>query len=186
MLGVRSMEGLGTGFSLLRLAAKKPSLHLEVIAPVGATAMSELPDAGRNIGGKEGNAPTLVLLDMNEFVRTQLLQLLASSGDDDMAQRDCPKWKQPSQPLARRFTLAQTDLQHTEAALGLAPERQGDRSECKAHERTRSRPCELQEACAATALHLRCLTFDMRGGRQLAKPDVARPLDGRVRRQLSH
>src|SRR5207247_772863 len=26
------------------------------------------------------------------------------------------------------------------------------------------------------------LTFDMRGGRQLAKPDVARPLDGRVRR----
>src|SRR5438105_650208 len=25
------------------------------------------------------------------------------------------------------------------------------------------------------------LTFDMRGGRQLAKPDVARPLDGRVR-----
>src|SRR5438105_2894205 len=28
--------------------------------------------------------------------------------------------------------------------------------------------------------HLRRLTFDMRGGRQLAKPDVARPLDGRV------
>ena len=28
---------------------------------------------------------------------------------------------------------------------------------------------------------LRALTFDMRGGRQLAKPDVARPLDGRVR-----
>src|SRR5438034_596930 len=26
------------------------------------------------------------------------------------------------------------------------------------------------------------LTFDMRGGRQLAKPDVGRPLDGRVRR----
>src|SRR6267143_4639207 len=25
-------------------------------------------------------------------------------------------------------------------------------------------------------------TFDMRGGRQLAKPDIARPLDGRVRR----
>jgi len=25
------------------------------------------------------------------------------------------------------------------------------------------------------------LTFDMRGGRQQAKPDVARPLDGRVR-----
>ena len=28
---------------------------------------------------------------------------------------------------------------------------------------------------------MRGLTFDMRGGRQLAKPDVARPLDGRVR-----
>jgi len=28
------------------------------------------------------------------------------------------------------------------------------------------------------------LTFDMRGGRQLAKPDVARPLDGRVSPQL--
>ena len=28
----------------------------------------------------------------------------------------------------------------------------------------------------------RALTFDMRGGRQLAKPDVGRPLDGRVRR----
>ena len=28
------------------------------------------------------------------------------------------------------------------------------------------------------------LTFDMRGGRQLAKPDVARPLDGRVRRHF--
>jgi len=28
----------------------------------------------------------------------------------------------------------------------------------------------------------RPLTFDMRGGRQLAKPDVGRPLDGRVRR----
>src|SRR5881275_421780 len=27
----------------------------------------------------------------------------------------------------------------------------------------------------------RGLTFDMRGGRQPAKPDVARPLDGRVR-----
>ena len=26
-----------------------------------------------------------------------------------------------------------------------------------------------------------CLTFDMRGGRQQAKPDVGRPLDGRVR-----
>src|SRR5205814_1344944 len=32
----------------------------------------------------------------------------------------------------------------------------------------------------------RALTFDMRGGRQLAKPDVARPLDGRVRRIPSH
>src|SRR5438105_10088605 len=31
---------------------------------------------------------------------------------------------------------------------------------------------------------LRRLTFDMRGGRQLAKPDVARPLDGRVRARL--
>src|SRR5205814_7844027 len=29
--------------------------------------------------------------------------------------------------------------------------------------------------------HARALTFDMRGGRQQAKPDVARPLDGRVR-----
>jgi hypothetical protein len=28
------------------------------------------------------------------------------------------------------------------------------------------------------------LTFDMRGGRQQAKPDVGRPLDGRVRAQL--
>src|SRR5216117_3611490 len=28
------------------------------------------------------------------------------------------------------------------------------------------------------------LTFDMRGGRQLAKPDVARPIDGRVRAWL--
>src|SRR5438309_5844401 len=28
---------------------------------------------------------------------------------------------------------------------------------------------------------MRGLTFDMRGGRQLAKPDVGRPLDGRVR-----
>src|SRR6266850_2690536 len=27
----------------------------------------------------------------------------------------------------------------------------------------------------------RGLTFDMRGGRQLAKPDVGRPLDGRIR-----
>jgi len=27
------------------------------------------------------------------------------------------------------------------------------------------------------------LTFDMRGGRQQAKPDVGRPLDGRVRPQ---
>src|SRR6185369_11156583 len=27
----------------------------------------------------------------------------------------------------------------------------------------------------------RCLTFDMRGMRQQAKPDVGRPLDGRVR-----
>jgi len=31
---------------------------------------------------------------------------------------------------------------------------------------------------------LRGLTFDMRGGRQPAKPDVARPLDGRVRPRL--
>ena len=30
------------------------------------------------------------------------------------------------------------------------------------------------------------LTFDMRGMRQQAKPDVACPLDGRVRRQLVH
>jgi len=29
--------------------------------------------------------------------------------------------------------------------------------------------------------NLRGLTFDVRGGRQQAKPDVARPLDGRVR-----
>src|SRR5213596_2994168 len=29
------------------------------------------------------------------------------------------------------------------------------------------------------------LTFDMRGGRQLAKPDVGRPLDGRVRRHFA-
>src|SRR5438445_780887 len=29
-----------------------------------------------------------------------------------------------------------------------------------------------------------CLTFDMRGGRQLAKPDVGRPLDGRVSHRL--
>jgi hypothetical protein len=28
---------------------------------------------------------------------------------------------------------------------------------------------------------LRGLTFDMRGGRQPAKPDVGRPLDGKVR-----
>jgi hypothetical protein len=30
----------------------------------------------------------------------------------------------------------------------------------------------------------RGLTFDMRGGRQPAKPDVGRPLDGRVRAQF--
>jgi hypothetical protein len=29
------------------------------------------------------------------------------------------------------------------------------------------------------------LTFDMRGGRQLAKPDVGRPLDGKVRPQFA-
>ena len=34
-------------------------------------------------------------------------------------------------------------------------------------------------------LCIRCgLTFDMRGGRQQAKPDVGRPLDGRVRARL--
>ncbi len=33
---------------------------------------------------------------------------------------------------------------------------------------------------------LRALTFDMRGGRQLAKPDVGRPLDGRVRALFAH
>src|SRR5438105_8590302 len=32
-----------------------------------------------------------------------------------------------------------------------------------------------------TRRHFGGLTFDMRGGRQPAKPDVARPLDGRVR-----
>ena len=31
----------------------------------------------------------------------------------------------------------------------------------------------------------RALTFDVRGGRQQAKPDVARPLDGRVRALLA-
>jgi len=34
-------------------------------------------------------------------------------------------------------------------------------------------------------VRLRRLTFDMRGGRQLAKPDVGRPLDGRVRRRFA-
>src|SRR5438045_3013929 len=35
------------------------------------------------------------------------------------------------------------------------------------------RPCLRRIGCG--------LTFDMRGGRQQAKPDVGRPLDGRVR-----
>ena len=34
---------------------------------------------------------------------------------------------------------------------------------------------------ASCFMCLRRLTFDMRGGRQLAKPDVGRPFDGRVR-----
>src|SRR5206468_5422928 len=38
------------------------------------------------------------------------------------------------------------------------------------------------ETLTSTARVLCRLTFDMRGGRQPAKPDVGRPLDGRVRR----
>ena len=46
----------------------------------------------------------------------------------------------------------------------------------------------LQRAAMRTEGHgsFGRLTFDMRGGRQLAKPDVARPLDGRVGRHLPH
>src|SRR5438132_4533547 len=40
-------------------------------------------------------------------------------------------------------------------------------------------------AAASEHVAIRRLTFDMRGGRQPAKPDVARPRDGRVRHQLS-
>src|SRR6058998_80528 len=55
----------------------------------------------------------------------------------------------------------------------------------------------LPAACMATGsraagggtmrlLVIRNLTFDMRGGRQQAKPDVGRPLDGRVSRLGEH
>jgi hypothetical protein len=48
------------------------------------------------------------------------------------------------------------------------------------------RPCRRAKQASRCDRHdvLRALTFDMRGGRQLAKPDVARPLDGRVRALL--
>src|ERR1700704_1487691 len=47
----------------------------------------------------------------------------------------------------------------------------------------RSRPAF--GASRSSALALRALTFDMRGGRKQAKPDCGRPLDGRVRHHLS-
>src|SRR5437870_3851354 len=42
--------------------------------------------------------------------------------------------------------------------------------------------CVDGRTAAGECISARALTFDMRGGRQLAKPDVGRPLDGRVRR----
>ena len=47
--------------------------------------------------------------------------------------------------------------------------------------RTQGTDCERKLFARGLCIHCN-LTFDMRGGRQQAKPDVGRPLDGRVSR----
>ena len=91
-----------------------------------------------------------------------------------------------SAPQRRAFALSLSNICGRLAALGLRPARDRCCATLDATTRDDLRNTALPAATSDAGLNCGIcwgLTFDMRGGRQLAKPDVARPLDGRVRRR---
>jgi|SRR5438105_10887516 len=92
-----------------------------------------------------------------------------------------------SAPQRRAFALSLSNICGRLAALGLRPARDRCCATLDATTRDDLRNTALPAATSDAGLNCGIcwgLTFDMRGGRQLAKPDVARPLGGRVSPQL--
>src|SRR5688500_10694907 len=69
------------------------SLDFEVVVPVRAASMDELPEAGQPVGGEEEQTPAFVLLDMDTLMWTEALQLFPGDGQDDVAENDGTKPK---------------------------------------------------------------------------------------------
>lgn len=93
------------------LTTSLASLHLEVVVPVRAATIDELPDAGRSIGQEEKRTPAFVLLDVDSFMWTYGSEFFASNGQDDMAENDAAKWQLACQLAATSQAMAIGDFQ---------------------------------------------------------------------------
>ena len=91
MRDVPLTEGLGAAPSVVSFIASLTSLNLEVVVPIGAAPVEQLPNTACWIGKKEQRPPVLILFDVDAFMGTKLFKLLLSYGDDDMAKDDGPE-----------------------------------------------------------------------------------------------
>ena len=82
------MEGLGAGACAVHFIALLTSLNLEVVMPVRATTIDQLPKTRCWVGKEEQRPPTFVLLNVDPFMGANDSQFLLRDSNDDMPEDD--------------------------------------------------------------------------------------------------
>ena len=93
------------------LIAALASLNLEVVVPVRAAPVNELPETGCPIGNKEQGPPAFVLLNMDPFMSTNGSELFSGDGQDDMAENDAAIRKSACTFAATSMAITPGDFQ---------------------------------------------------------------------------
>jgi hypothetical protein len=117
-------ERLGADARVVSFIASLTSLNFEVVVPVRAATVEQLPKTRCWIGQKEQWPPGFVLLDVDAFMWTDGHELLPRDGNDDMPEDDGSE----REPLGHLAASGQagpiSDFQCAGGPLGTSPENQ--------------------------------------------------------------
>jgi hypothetical protein len=137
-------EGLGADARVVGITASLTSLNFEVVVPVRAASVEQLPKTRCWIGQKEQRPPGFVLLDVDPFMWTDDHELLPRDGNDDMPEDDGSEWKPVGQLAASGQARPISDFQRAGGPLSTTPENQWHCGSYQANCRTREIPKQLR------------------------------------------
>jgi hypothetical protein len=114
-------EGLGADARVEGFIASLTRLNFEVVVPVRAATVEQLPKTRCWIGQKEQWPPGFVLLDVDPFMWTDDHELLPRDGNDDMPEDDGSEWEPVGQLAASGQVRPISDFQCAGGPLRTTP-----------------------------------------------------------------